>query len=406
MNVFFVLLLILALAFAGYRLSFRALSTPIAAWRPLLTGTEFLLLGVVLGPRLLGVVDPATLRGLAPLSAFLLGWLGMLVGFHFDFRQLGRQKPGTIFTALIVAAVTFAVVALGTDLWILPLLAPGDAQRWPVVLCLGAAALSSSPLTLALLAARRGSAYPVLRRVGVLAGVNSLAALLVFGLVYCFHPCGTPGRFSWTLFGRSAGLSVLASAALLLLFSLLLSLRPNRRELTLMLLALTVLGGGVAMILDFSPLLVNCAIGIGLVNLSRARDRIGALLETLEKPFYLLLLLFLGIEWWPGDACFFWAAGAWSLLRLAGRWAGVWAARPVAPGGDAKEPGRLWRLLAPAGALPMAMFYDLQFSQWGVALAPVVHLGVLGVLATDLVSPWIAARALGRKTADAMVDAR
>ena len=406
MNVFFVLLLILALAFAGYRLTFRALSTPIAAWRPLLTGTEFLLLGVVLGPRLLGIVDPATLRGLAPLSAFLLGWLGMRVGFHFDFRQLGRQKPGMILTALILAALTFAIVALGTDLWIVPLLAPDDALRWPAILCLGAAALGSSPLALVLVATRRGTVYPILRRVGVLAGVNSLAALLVFGLVYCFYPCGTPGRFSWTLFGRSAGLSVVASAALLLLFSLLLSLRPNRRELTLMLLALTVLGGGVAMALDFSPLLVNCAIGTGLVNLSRARDRIGVLLETLEKPFYLLLLLFLGIGWWPDDPRFFLAAGAWSLLRLAGKSTGGWAARMVAGGGDVKEPGRLWRLLAPAGALPMAMFYDLQFSQWGVALAPVVHLGVLGVLATDLVSPWLAARALSGETADAMVDVR
>ena len=407
MNVFAVLLLILALAFAGYRLTFRAFSTPLVARRFYLSGTEFLLLGTVLGPRLLNVVDETTLRGLAPLSAFLLGWLGMAVGFHFDMGQLLRQGAGRRAMSLIVAAATFAFVALGADLIIVPLLAPVEDLRWPLVLSLAAAALGSSPLALALLATRRGVVYPISRWIGVLAGVNSLTALVVFGLVYCIRPGAGLGRFDWTVLARSAGLSITASAALLLLFSLLLTLRPGRRELTLMILALTALSGGVAMILDFSPLLVNCAIGMGLVNLSGIRDRIGLVLETLEKPFYLLLLLFLGIGWWPDSPHFFLAAGLWVLLRLAGKWAGVWVSARVVPGADSvSQRVGLWRFLAAAGALPMAMFYDLHLSHLGPWLDTAVQSGVLGVVATDFVSPLLVFSALPGEASNAMAEPR
>ena len=76
-------------------------------------------------------------------------------------RELLRQVAGRPIMALIVAAATFAVVAFGTDLAIVPLLAPAENLRWPLVLSLAAAALGSSPLALALLATRRGAVYPI-----------------------------------------------------------------------------------------------------------------------------------------------------------------------------------------------------------------------------------------------------
>ena len=406
MNVFFVLLLILFLAFAGYHLSFRLWAPPLLERRFYLTGTEFLLLGAALGPRLLSIVDEATLRGLAPLSAFLLGWIGLLVGFQFDFGQLRRQGPGLLAAALVVALVTFGVVGAGAHLVIVPLLAITAELGWPVVLALAATAVCSSPLALALVAPRGGGTLPALRQVRVVAGVNSLVALTAFGLVFCFRPESAGGSFGWADFGRSAGLSLAAGTGLFLLFSLLLSLRPGRHELTLMILAVTVLSGGTAMMLDFSPLLVNFAIGMGLVNLSEARGRIGVLLESLEKPFYLLLLLFLGVGWQPDDLRLFAAAGLWVLLRLAGKAVGGWAWGRLAGQPADRRPHRFGRLLAAAGALPMAMFYDLQLSHLGTWMAAVVQLGVLAVLATDLLSPSLAASALAGEPTDAVADPR
>ena len=90
MKIFFALLLIIFLAFSGYHLTFKRLKLPFFKYKIYLTGTEFLFLGLLLGPQFLNLLDTQTMGGLDPLSALLLGWIGLLFGFQFEFSRLRR----------------------------------------------------------------------------------------------------------------------------------------------------------------------------------------------------------------------------------------------------------------------------------------------------------------------------
>ena len=97
MKVTFALLIIIFLAFSGYHLTFRHFRLPLFARIFYLTGTEFLVLGLLLGPQFLNLMDPETQKGLAPLTALLLGWIGLLFGFQFEIKKLRRVPPGILF---------------------------------------------------------------------------------------------------------------------------------------------------------------------------------------------------------------------------------------------------------------------------------------------------------------------
>jgi hypothetical protein len=46
-------------------------------------GAEYVLIGVLLGPRVTGLLDAQQVQDLTPLVSLALGWLGMLLGTYF-----------------------------------------------------------------------------------------------------------------------------------------------------------------------------------------------------------------------------------------------------------------------------------------------------------------------------------
>ena len=104
MKIFFALLLIIFLAFSGYHLTFRRIELPLFARKFYLTGTEYLFLGLLLGPQFFNLLDSQTLLGLEPLFALLLGWIGLIFGFQFEIVKL-RRFPLEFLSAAIIESL-------------------------------------------------------------------------------------------------------------------------------------------------------------------------------------------------------------------------------------------------------------------------------------------------------------
>ncbi len=392
LELFFALFFLILLSFAGYHLTFRNIRLPLVAKTFHLTGTEFLLLGLLLGPTFLDLLDEATCRGLAPLTSLLLGWVGMLFGFQFEAAKLRRFPTAFPVAAVVESGVTFGII-LAAFACCLPLWLPGKGDATPngLLYCLAAAMMCTAQTGIGLLApayvSRRSRLVHLL---SYLSTVDGLVALAVYALAVS----ETAANGLW-----SAPAGLLVCAALLACFMLATVQRCTENELVLLVIGLIVLASGASAVLGFSPLIANFVIGCALVNIAREKERIFHLLMSIEKPVYLMLLVFLGVGWrldplWAGLIAPFLC-----ILRLTGKWLGGVLAASILPP-LRTYPRALGLGLADTGGLPLAILFDLQQRFTDATAARVVGTGLVAVMATGLISPYLLKRLFSAKEAD------
>ena len=87
------IVILITIAFAGARLSFSNIPFVGDVYLFFLTGTEFIIVGLVLGPEILNL-NADVLNGMDPFIGLGLGWLGILYGIQFDAKKLRRFPPG------------------------------------------------------------------------------------------------------------------------------------------------------------------------------------------------------------------------------------------------------------------------------------------------------------------------
>jgi len=394
MKIVFALLIIVFLAFSGYHLTFRSLKLPLFAREFYLTGTEFLFLGLLLGPQFLNLLDTETLKGLEPVGALLLGWIGLLFGFQFEIVKLRRFPLDFFKAAILESFLTFALVFFGVY-YTLPLFFEIPEVRHIVLsLTLSAAAACTAQTGLALLSSNFTAQHQ--KTLGFLRYVSSIdgfSALLIFGMVFFFRKSSITG-ISWVgdLALGTAFLLVI-SAGLVFLYIVFMSSHRDESELALVVIAMAVLTSGIASILHFSPLVANFFIGFCLVNLCRQKERLFKILVGVEKPVYLLLLVFLGAYWKLDSMWLIVLAAVYCLYRFIGKlFAGFMVTR-LSPG-LSSYPSHLGFGLLAQGGLSLAILFDFQQGISCDISTSVISLALLAVIYNEFLSPYLLVRLL------------
>ena len=381
MKVFLAFFLVMVAAFVGYHLSFRrvAAGRSAAGWFPL-TGLEFLVIGLLLGPMFFNVLDPQTSRSLEPLSALVLGWIGMLLGFQFEITTL-RKFPPYYFAAMLIESGAAIVITMACLYLLLPLFVDiGPTPRLITAMALSAAAACTAQSGLALVEAGKARAHAgLLRLLRYLAGLDGLLPMFLLVLIYFIKPHPSGGVFSGTL----QFLAVLT--AVLLIYALFLIQRRAGDELAMVVIGMTVLASGAAMISGFSPLVANFLIGCCLVNATLEKEKIFALLVSVEKPVYLILLIFAGAQWHIEGAGILLPALVYCLIRTAAKSAGGYAAVKSLALLD-RFPRGLGLGLLEQGGLPIAILFDFQQRFSGQSIGYAVGFALAGIVAADLLS--------------------
>jgi hypothetical protein len=396
----FAFLLVVFLAFTGYHFTFRGFRPrlPLFVRQFYLTGTEFLFIGLLLGSDFLNLLDAPTRMGLAPLKAVVLGWIGFLYGFQFEFKKLRHYSLEYAAAAHFQGLITFALV-FWAAMAVMPRFVPGYADMGFVLSCLMAAAAAPSGQTaLALVAgSNRGSHPQRLVLLRYISSLDGLAVLAVFSLAYIFSPRGaaeTAGPFQGAMIAAGIGLGILA------LFLLFLSRRLPEPELVLVVAGVVLLASGLSAAVGFSPLLTNVFVGICLVNISRDKERIYRILAPIEKPAYLLLLVFLGAVWRADDPAA-WAVGAlYGVWRGMGKWLSLLIVTRIAPGLRRYPPHLGLGLLGPSG-LCMALLVDFSNRFTGDAAMAVIGAILAALVLSDGISPWLLKMAIREKRREA-----
>lgn len=395
MKPIFTFLLILFLTFSGYHLTFRRLRLPLYARPFYVTGSEFLFLGLLLGPSFLNILDSQAQKDLFFLHAFLLGWIGLIFGFQFELSKLGRFPAGLVGAAVIEGALSFLLIFVGIHLAVGLMPALHHVVHVGEEMMLAAVGACTAQTGVALMASQQGPKFGKLSQfLRCISSIGPLAPFISFGLFLSFGN-STVGNFPH-VGGFANCVLILFGSCLGVLLLFLVFLRQPRKEgeLILLLLSTVAAGGGIASALGVSPLFFMFVLGVLLVNLLREKERLYQLLITVEKPAYVLLLVLLGANWRLHSLWIPLFAVVYCAYRaLVKTGAAAIATRRVVTEGEGLSALSGMGLLH-QGGLALAMLLDFQQTFPGGQTSRVVSLVLFAVLLNDVIGMFFTERLL------------
>jgi hypothetical protein len=367
------------------------------------TGLPFLAMGAIFGLPRIGILTPEVLRDLQPAFEFGLGWIGFVVGMRFDIRkneQLPRRLGGMIVLASmlpmtltgVASTLLFSVIDMST-FW--------QASYLRDALVLAACAAPSAMAGLAYLSRSLGVRGTLLVREITIA--DDVATFALLGLIAClFRPTTEATR--WILPGSAWLLVSLGLGGILgiLTYALLRGTENASEELALLLGAVA-LSSGMAGYLALSPVVICAVAGALLANLPlRDAEGFTKVLQDVERPLYLIFLLFAGASWRPAEWQGWLVAPVFVAARVAGKY--LSAAAIAGSGADEHLPpaGQLSRALMPQSPTSIVaivsaatLYHDATRIRWGMNAV------IIGGVLTELVARSFGVR-MPRTTAEAM----
>lgn len=291
--------------------------------------TGYILVGIALGPSVLGWLSQDNLVALGVLSEVALGLILFSVGSVFEFslfRRIGRQ----VFFVTLAESTLAAVLVTGGSLWF--------GQTWPVALLLGAIATATAPASTLMVIREVDSAGPLTDNLLGIIAINNLLCISLFGFVAAGIDLrnGLEGVTSSEMLYRVAFWflwEIVGSAALGYLVGLLVAgwsaHVTESGEILILLAGSILLCVGVSRALNLSPLVTSLAVGATMVNLSgRGRHLFGALSNT-DPPFYAIFFVIAGAEL---DVSRIPAMGALGVVYVVGRAVGKFTGARLAAG--------------------------------------------------------------------------
>lgn len=352
----------------------------------LVSGAEYLLLGIFIGPLGAGLLDENTVRGLTPITMLALGWIGVALGLRLHLPTLVRIPAFMYRVGLAEALATFILTAGVMAIALAWFTGATPAVVLPAALILGAVATCSGTSGVDVVALRLGQREPIVRQLRVATLTDALVAVIALALVLCLaHP---PGLTSW---GRDptvtewAVITVTIGIVGGMLVHLFLGDEQKVDRLMVGLAASILLVTGSAAYLQLSPLLPAVLMGGILANTSRQRHILEELLAKVERPFTFVLLICAGALWQPTLRDWGIPVVLFLALRTAGKLGGARLAARM--NGMLPTYGPTWgRALMGQGSLAIAIALNLLLVDPGPLASIVFSAALASVLLTDILS--------------------
>jgi Kef-type K+ transport system membrane component KefB len=395
-------MLLILLVVIGY-LAARFAVDWLARHALVVSGAEYLVLGLLLGPLGTGILAEEQLGALTPFFTLALGWMGASVGFRYWLPILTRTPAVLYRLALTQTTCTAVLVGLGSwwILWATGLATRDQAIAPAAVL---AAIATASSLQGARVAAKAlGHRNLAVRLLESAAGIDALVAIAIISLVLAAgHPAvgvhpREPTATEWMVIAMAVGLVGGW------LFHLFLGNERSPNRLFIAMAGAVIVTTGAANYIGMSALLPGLLVGLILVNTTRQREQVREMLDRVDRPLYFLMLVCAGALWAPSTEDVFVPVLAFLALRFVGKVGGGWmAARSNGVIGTFS--GRWGEALLGQGGLAIALALD--YAQWESAVRPnlVFTAALCSVLLTDVFSARLARGVVQRLPHDVTVD--
>ncbi len=394
MKLLLAIVILAAIAIIGSRISFYKRRLPIGFRLILLTGTEYIFIGAILGRMGLNFLDAQSLKQLEPILLFGLGWIGFLFGLQFEVKELKKLPKFYFSITTIQAAITFIAVSVPLFFLIKFFIHNNTPLAFAAAITLGSAACCTAQSALAIVSKNhkfenRGLAE-LLRYIS---GVDGLWGLILFTFALCVMPGISSAGFNW-LFSLTWLFSSIVMGVVPAIILIALSKQKFSQEEYLLFIIGTILFcAGLSHTIHHSPM-VSCLV-CGLVTANFCRHRTRAL-ETViksEKSIYIFLLLILGASWSFHLDYSLILVAAYFACRVIGKISGVLIATTIfKPRYTVPFSSGLG--LVPEGGLAIAIIINFKLLPYSNIADTMITIIVISVLISEFMGPGLILRLL------------
>jgi hypothetical protein len=286
-----VLLGLLVVAFVGSQLMGTR-----AAGYGLASGVEYLLLGVVLGPYALGLVERSTLASFEPLAAVGTAWLTLVIGSDYGFIGARRVSARGLLFGIMLSLISVTTTALLVRWVALQVTGLRGQNLFLVSAGIGLVSCETTRHAVRWVVTRYSASGPLTVLISEIADSDDLVPIL--GLMASFTALGgieLPKElqmpwWGWSVVTLLLGLILGATAAALL------RSEPRASDGWGVILGAALLGIGISWRLGMSPQTVTFAIGLTLSAMSRHGVELRTMLGRAERPILLPTLVLAGAQ--------------------------------------------------------------------------------------------------------------
>jgi len=389
MRLIIIIVLIAIIALVGSQVTFNRRKLPLGTRHFLFTGTEFIFVGFILGPRFLNVLDNQTMIDLHPFLSFALGWIGFLFGLQFDFQRI-KYLPRNYFSITLTQSLITLVLVFIAFFYIFSIIMKFD----PIiafVFALTLAAVSACTGQASMAIVHRDFRIPsrgVMNLFRYIAGVDALVSIIMFGLALRYRKSNIllSDSLNHLLAWQWFGLSVIIGIIMGFIFYQLVFSQLNQDELLLIIIGLVTFSAGIALYFQLSPLFINFIMGVVVANRSERNVRALELMIRAEKSIYILMVILAGASWQFGTISAVILAGAFVLIRMIGKLIGGLTAANLFPTGY-HVPKHMGLGLLSQGGVAIAIIVNFQQVYQSPYLFLILTIVILATLINELISP-------------------
>ena len=384
MKIFIIIVILITIAVFGHRRSF--LKLPFPAKHIYLTGTEYIVVGFLLGKHGLNILNDGVLIQLHPLLALTLGWVGLLFGLQMD-TQILRKFPRyyinltfaqTVTTFLLMIAPMFFILQNHFHSSFAPLLIAASA--------LAASASCTGQSSLALI--QKEFQLQRSRTMGLLRFVSGIDGVFAI-FICCFisslssearlFDIPVPSWMQWFI------ISIFIGILLGLLLDILVRQNVTQSELMVFCVGFVVFAGGLAFYSRTSILFVTMLMGIVVSNRHDA-EALASLMNVLEKPAFIILLIFAGALIPLAGLNLIEIIVGYAIFRIFSKFIGGWIGKKISSA-PRRIPSHIGLGLLSQGGVSIAIAMSYYWHKPGPLADAVLITIVIAQIISELMSP-------------------
>lgn len=364
--------------------------------------TGYILLGLLVGPGMLGLVRAEDVADLRLIDDIAISLIALSAGAELKLTELKTRAKSLV--AIMGAEMTAVFVVVAGGVLLLSSFLPFTAGRplgdvATIALIFGSIAIANSPSVAIAVINDTRSKGPVATTILGVTVLKDVAVILLFAIALSVARAvlaadgGMDAGFVLEL-GREIGGSIAVGALSGWIISL--YLRHLRSQLVLFALALAFLNAYLASLLHLEVLLLSLTAGFFLENISPARgEPFVEALEANSLPLYALFFSLAGASLHVADLVELWPfVLGFVLARAAAVFGGTWVGAHVS-GAEPEVRRYAWLgFISQAGVtLGMVVIAARAFPQWGAELRT---LFVAMVAIHELIGPVLLQKGLER----------
>lgn len=351
--------------------------------------TGYLIMGLLVGPSVLGLLSENAVAGLSAASDIALAFIAFTVGGEFKLSYFKRVGP----TPIVIACFeSFGAVFLVVGCLVLA------GFGLPFSLCLGSIAAATAPAATVMVIKQYRAHGPVTECLLSVVAIDDATALIAFGVATSMAKAMESGSGLSLYSALISPLGeVLASLALGFVlgcvYTFVLRFFPGKSARLTLTIAFILLGAAVADVLGLSALLLCMMFSAAYTNLSRITGEIYDMIDRFTPPVFCLFFVLSGADLKLSVLPTIGLVGViYVVVRVAGKWLGAYLGARIMHA-DANIQKYLGPALLPQAGVAIGLSFLAQqvVPQYADTIRAVI---LCGTLIYELIGPAVSKTAL------------